>query len=68
MESENTPESEMATAAGLRTIVCETQNTNVPAIQFYRKLGFRMEGIDISYYTNNDLPDGEIAVFMKKQI
>jgi len=54
--------------AGLRTLVCETQNTNVPAIRFYRKVGFNIEGIDLSYYTNDDFPDGEIAVFMKKRL
>ena len=59
---------ERAKSTGFRTIVCETQNTNVPAIKVYRKLGFRMEGIDISYYTNSDYPDGEIAVFMKRSL
>lgn len=48
-----------------RVVVCETQNTNAPAIQIYRKLGFAIEGIDLSYYSNDDYPDGEIAVFMK---
>ncbi len=51
-----------------RTIVCETQNTNVPAISVYRKLGFMVAGIDISYYSNYDYPDGEIAVFMKREL
>jgi ribosomal protein S18 acetylase RimI-like enzyme len=60
--------SEKAQRAGLRTIVCETQNTNASAIMVYRKLGFRMEGIDISYYSNTDYPDSEIAVFMKKRL
>lgn len=55
-------------AAGLRTLVCETQNTNVPAIHFYRTMGFDLEGIDLSYYSNNDFPDGEIALFMKKRL
>lgn len=59
---------EQAEHAGLRTIVCETQNTNVPAIDAYRKLGFRVEAIDISLYTNTDYPDGEIAVFMKRRL
>jgi ribosomal protein S18 acetylase RimI-like enzyme len=59
---------ERGRAAGMRTVVCETQNTNVPAIRFYRKLGFRFEGIDLSYYSNHDFPDGEIAIFMKKQL
>lgn len=55
-------------AAGLRIIVCETQNTNVPAIQFYGKLGFTAEGIDLSYYSNEDWPDGEVAIFMKRRL
>jgi streptothricin acetyltransferase len=59
---------EQASRAGLRTIVCETQNTNASAIMVYRKLGFRIEGIDISYYSNNDYPDGEIAIFMKRRL
>jgi ribosomal protein S18 acetylase RimI-like enzyme len=57
-----------AKRAKLRTIVCETQNTNASAILVYRKLGFRMEGIDISSYSNTDYPDSEIAVFMKKRL
>jgi ribosomal protein S18 acetylase RimI-like enzyme len=57
-----------ARAAGLRMLVCETQNTNVPAIQFYRKMGFDLEGLDLSYYSNEDFPDGEIALFMKKRV
>lgn len=59
---------EQARTAGLRTLVCETQNTNVPAVRFYRKVGFCLEGIDLSHYSNNDYPDGEIAVFMKKRL
>lgn len=59
---------EQARTLGLRTLVCETQNTNVPAIHFYRSVGFQLEGIDLSYYTNNDFPDGEIAFFMKKRL
>ena len=57
-----------AKAAGLRAIVCETQNQNANAIQAYRALGFRPEGIDISYYTNADYPDRGIAVFMKRRL
>ena len=59
---------EKAYTAGLRTIVCETQNTNATAIQVYRQLRFRLEGVDISYYSNQDYPDGEIAVFMKRRV
>lgn len=57
-----------AKETGARTIICETQNTNVPAIAAYRRLGFRVEGIDIAYYTNQDYPDGEVAVFMKRRL
>ena len=58
-----------AKEAGLRAIVCETQNTNTPAIDFYRAVGFKMEGVDISYYTNDDmLPGSTVAVFMKRRL
>ncbi|MFN8492088.1 MAG: N-acetyltransferase [Caldilineaceae bacterium] len=57
-----------ARQANLRVIVCETQTTNIPAIQAYRKLGFRLEGIALSYYSNQDYPDGEVAVFMKRRL
>ncbi len=53
---------------GLRCIVCETQTTNVPAIQFYRAMGFTLEGIDLSLYTNHDRERGEVALFMKKPL
>jgi ribosomal protein S18 acetylase RimI-like enzyme len=59
---------EKAHIVDLRTLVCETQNTNVPAVHFYRSIGFQIEGIDLSYYTNTDFPDGEIALFMKKRL
>jgi ribosomal protein S18 acetylase RimI-like enzyme len=57
-----------AREAKFRLIFCETQNTNVPAIRFYRKLGFHMEALNLSLYTNEDYPDGEIALFMKRKL
>jgi ribosomal protein S18 acetylase RimI-like enzyme len=59
---------ERARAAKLRVIVCETQNTNVPAIDFYRAVGFGLEGVDLSYYSNVDKLAGEVAVFMKRKL
>jgi ribosomal protein S18 acetylase RimI-like enzyme len=59
---------EKARSADLRVMVCETQNTNVPAISFYRQVGFSIEGIDLSYYTNHDLTAGEVAIFMKRKL
>jgi ribosomal protein S18 acetylase RimI-like enzyme len=50
----------------LRLLACETQSTIVPAIRFYRALGFVLDGLDLSLYTNQDYPDGEIAIFMKR--
>jgi len=57
-----------AKEAGMRVIVCETQNYNVPAIEFYRKVGFEIEGIDLSYYSNRDMMEGEVAIFMKRKL
>lgn len=59
---------EAARQAGLRVLICETQNTNIPAISIYRKLGFEIDGIDLSYYTNDDLESGEVAIFMKRKM
>lgn len=38
-----------ARVKGLRQIVCEAQSTNVPVIDFYRRQGFKMEGIDLTF-------------------
>ena len=54
--------------AGLRVIVCETQNTNVPAIRFYRKAGFKLDGMRLSYYRNSIDPSGEFALFMTRVV
>jgi ribosomal protein S18 acetylase RimI-like enzyme len=56
---------EHARRSGLRAIGCETQTTNAAAILVYRELGFTIEGIDLSLYSNTDYPDGDIAVFLK---
>jgi ribosomal protein S18 acetylase RimI-like enzyme len=48
--------------------VCETQDTNQPAIAFYRAVGFEIEAVDLSYYTNHDLAGGEVAIFMKRKL
>lgn len=59
---------EAGRAAGLRTLRAEVQNTNVPAIDFYRRVGFTLEGIDLSYYANDDVDAGEVALFMKRRL
>lgn len=57
-----------ARAQGLRCVVCETQNTNVAAIRFYRALGFTLDGLDLSLYSNHDRERGDFAVFMKRPL
>lgn len=57
-----------AAKGNFRALVCETQNTNAPAIRFYLLTGFELEGFDLSLYRNTDFPDGEIALFMKRKL
>jgi ribosomal protein S18 acetylase RimI-like enzyme len=57
-----------AQIAGLRALAVETQNTNAAAIHFYCKAGFSIEGFDLSFYTNDDLETGEVAIFMKRKL
>lgn len=57
-----------AREADLRIMVCETQNTNVPALRFYQKCGFQLEALDLSLYSNADSESGEIALFMKRRL
>ena len=59
---------DLAKEKHMRVLVCETQNTNVTAIRFYRAMGFTMDGVDLSYYSNEDYRKDSIAVFMKRTI
>ncbi|WP_114818976.1 GNAT family N-acetyltransferase [Chryseobacterium sp. KLBC 52] len=47
-----------------RVIELETQNTNYPAIQFYRRMGFNITGLNTRLYENAE----EIALFMTLDI
>lgn len=58
----------VAQGSGCRAVVIETQTTNVAAIAFYRACGYALQGIDLSFYANDDLDRGEVAVFMKKPL
>jgi ribosomal protein S18 acetylase RimI-like enzyme len=53
---------------GARIMLVETQNTNGPAIRFYRRAGFTFDALDLTYYSNNDTLEDEIALFMKRKI
>ncbi len=57
-----------AASRGYRAVSCETQNTNVPAIRFYRRLGYSAQAIDLSFYDNDDVNRGEVSVFMRKAV
>lgn len=59
---------ETAVAQNLRVIVCETQSRNVPAIRAYRKLGFVLDGVDLSFYSNEDIQKEDVAIFMKRYL
>lgn len=58
----------LAEQRSLRALVVETQNTNVPAIRFYWGIGFTFDGIDVSFYGNDDLDQGEVAIFMRRKL
>ncbi len=52
---------------GLRMILLETQNTNVKAIRFYRRMGFTLEAIDLSqYFALENEQAAQTAFFMKR--
>jgi streptothricin acetyltransferase len=51
-----------------RIVFLETQNTNVPAIRFYRSVGFLLDALDLSHYSNHDVEAGEVAFFMKRKL
>ncbi len=57
-----------ARQAGFRVVALETQSTNLPAISFYRSVGFEIDALDLSLYTNTDATDGEVAIFMKRKL
>jgi len=51
----------------LRGICIETQVNNFPAISFYQQNGYLIKGIDIGFYTNDDLKNNNVAIFLRKE-
>ncbi|MGN7824911.1 GNAT family N-acetyltransferase [Chitinophaga sp. 22536] len=47
----------------VRLLELETQNTNVPAVSFYKKQGFRVSGVHLKLYDPVWCP-GEVAFYM----
>lgn len=48
---------------GLRALMLETQTNNVPACRFYASLGFQLVGLNTVFYSNEDVREGEVALF-----
>ena len=54
---------------GLRMMMLETQNTNMKAIRFYRKMGFSLESIDLWHYFALEAEQAsQTAFFMKLRL
>ena len=49
----------------IRMIELETQNTNIPAINFYRKNSYEFSGLNINLYDPAEVGD-ETAIYMSK--
>lgn len=52
--------------ASARVLWVETQNVNLPAIEFYRSVGFEVCGFDSSLY--GDPHSKEVAVYLSKSV
>lgn len=50
-----------AKAKNFRIVELETQNTNIPAVQFYKSQGFNITGLKTNIYDNNTI---EKALYM----
>lgn len=57
-----------AREAGMRCLGVETQTTNVPAIRFYRRAGFRFCGIHTALYDPARVAAEEVAVFFTRSL
>jgi ribosomal protein S18 acetylase RimI-like enzyme len=55
-------------AAGTRCIWLETSNLAYPAIQFYRRLGFVLCGLDTSLYDPTGAGGGETALYFARAL
>lgn len=55
---------EIAKSEGFREVILETQSCNSKAIEFYIKNRFKINGIDLSCYTNDDIQDREVRLEM----
>ncbi|MFG2866224.1 GNAT family N-acetyltransferase [Streptomyces sp. NPDC048338] len=54
-------------AVGARTAWLEVTSVNVPAVRAYRRMGFRLCGLDTTLYTGT-ASEGETALFMARPL
>ncbi len=47
-----------------RLITLETQSCNIPAIEFYKKCGFKFSGTNLHFYSNDDISENEVMIEM----
>ncbi len=52
----------------IRMIGLEVQSTNYPAIQFYKKCGFKLVGVDFSRYPQIEGDREQVAIIMSKSL
>ncbi|MFN3651929.1 MAG: GNAT family N-acetyltransferase [Armatimonadota bacterium] len=53
---------------GARCLWVETQNVNLPAVEFYLRRGFRLCGLDTSLYDPAEPGSGEVALFLSRDL
>lgn len=56
-----------AASENFRIIDIETQNTNIPAVNFYRKNGYEVTGLNLALYDPDKVND-DIAIFLAKNL
>lgn len=59
---------ELAYNQSARIIGLEVQNTNYPAINFYKKCGFEISGIDFSRYPQRSGDREQVAILMSLRL
>jgi GNAT superfamily N-acetyltransferase len=57
-----------ARSAGARCLWLDTSNVNYPAIQFYQRAGFRLCGLDESFYGLEEPARDEVALFFVREL
>jgi ribosomal protein S18 acetylase RimI-like enzyme len=58
----------LARSTGARWLWLDTPNTNYPAIRFYQRMGFRLCGLDESFYDLEGQDQNEIALFFVREL